>query len=176
MNKKMFFFLIMSLALAPQYQIGASEPETIYLGSIELSLGMKQDYVMARLSENFSLQELKSGTGSTSSTWMVTTKGAPPFTVLGMVSFSGEKLNSVVRDWSPEDQQKGFELGRSLYRLISQFVKEGKAVCFLTAGESGSPQYERKDASLICGKKTIRLGLLEGKEGRFTNLDEKLGD
>lgn len=170
MNKTAIFLLIITAFFVSciQCRVYAGGSDAIYFGSIELRVGMEQDLVKARLSEQFSLVDLKGGS------WFVRTKDGPPFTILGSVIFLDGKLYAVQRSWSPEDQQKGFELARNLFRIISQFVKEGNDVCILSSGEFGDPQNEGKDAVITCGKKSIRLSLIENKDGRFVNLDESL--
>src|SRR5271155_5836379 len=89
-----------------------SPQDSIYLGSTRLELGMAKDAVITNLSASYDVRLL--GEGKFSS-WLVNTKSGPPFIYIGNVVFKDGALNSVLKDWGPDDSGAGVELASRLY-------------------------------------------------------------
>ena len=83
--------------------------QTIAVGSVRLSLGMPKNTVISQLSPEFTVRDLESEGGPPGLT--VLAKAGPPFHYVAHISFKSDRLVEVIRDWSPDDQQKGVETG-----------------------------------------------------------------
>lgn len=131
--------------------------QTIAVGSVRLSLGMPKNTVISQLSPEFIVRDLESEGGPPGLT--VLAKAGPPFHYVAHISFKSDRLVEVIRDWSPDDQQKGVETGEALYGLIASFVQEGNQDCALRVNDVHEPGFEGKAAFIVCGKKYIKVTL-----------------
>ncbi len=80
----------------------------IDLGPMTLHLGMSRDAAVAALSTYYSVNDLG----------MVTTKSGPPYESVGQVVFKSDKLSEVRKDWSPNNQEHGYELASNLFGIL----------------------------------------------------------
>jgi len=131
--------------------------QTIAVGSVHLSLGMPKDTVISQLNPSFTVRDHGSNLD-------VLTKGGPPVRYVAHISFELNRLSEVIKDWSPDDQQKGVETGEALYGLIASFVQEGNQNCALALGEAHDPGFEGKTAFIVCGKKYIKVTLIHSAQ------------
>jgi hypothetical protein len=156
---------------------GQTTPDDISLGTVRLTLGMAQDAVLATLGKSYDLEKLTEG--QQFSSWLVnartgTEKLAPPKYV-GNVTFRQGKLTTVMKNWAPENQQKGVEFATSLYDVMTSFTNEGRTVCSIETGRKKDPGYDGKAIFVTCGAKYIRIDLLSGPQGESTSMAEVLG-
>lgn len=128
------------------------QTQTIAVGSVHLSLGMPKDTVISQLNPGFTVRDHGSNLD-------VLTKGGPPVRYVAHISFESNRLSEVIKDWSPDDQQKGVETGEALYGLIASFVQEGNQDCALRVNDVHEPGFEGKAAFIVCGKKYIKVTL-----------------
>jgi hypothetical protein len=158
LNIRVLFLLIVLLLICP---IAKGQPlrETIWLGDVELGLGMPRDVVVAKLAESYQLNKTEAD-----SFWVVS-KDGPPHTVVGNVGFKNGKLSAVLKYWGPEDQQKGLEFANSLYAAIASLSKNAQESCSVNVGETNEPQVERKSAFITCGQRYIRMDIVHNKKG-----------
>jgi hypothetical protein len=149
-----------------------SPQDSIYLGSTRLALGMPKDPVITNLSAIYDVRLV--GEAKVSS-WLVSTKSGPPFTYLGNVVFKDGKLNTVLKDWGPEDSEKGVEFATALYGVVDGFSQEGRRDCEVAVGRQHEPGFERKTISINCGNKGVTIDLRDSdKMGRSANITEIL--
>src|SRR2546425_2292592 len=102
--------LIIVLLVAPRAS-AQTVLQGIHFGSTELILGSRQDSVLAVLAEQYDVQSL----GEPHSSWIVRSKGAPPYTYYGSLYFENRRLVNVRKSWSPSDQPIGFEFANAFY-------------------------------------------------------------
>ena len=168
--------IVFVVMLAPTFLI-ANEIASIRIGGTELRLGMKEDATMAVLAEHYSLERLHGLDKTTNaSEWLVKAKSGTPPTYYDTVYFKSGQLASIHKNWSPQDQQKNYELGRAIYRLLRTFEKEGNSLCTIDTAEGGNPEAEMKRAALICGKKRIEVLLSDIGGSRNVSLNEILAE
>lgn len=161
-----------------EYSWGQTTPDDITLGTVRLILGMAQDAVLTTLGKSYELQKLNES--QQFSSWAVTARTSankltPPKHV-GSVAFRQGKLTSVMKNWAPENQQKGFEFATSLYDVITSFTNEGRTVCSIETGRKNDLGYDAKTIFIICGAKHIRIDLLSGPERDAVMMSEVLGE
>jgi hypothetical protein len=158
------FWLLFAIASAA----AQAPPQTIAIGSAHLTIGEPKDAVVSQLSSGFTLKE--HGTNLD-----VLTRGDPPTRYVAHISFKSGRLAEVIKDWSPDDQQKGVETGQALYGLIASFLQEGNQNCTLALGEAHDPGYEGKSAFIVCGRKYVKLTLIRSTQwGDSVTLGEVL--
>jgi hypothetical protein len=146
--------------------------DSIYLGSERLALGMPKDPVITNLSAIYDVRPV--GEEKVSS-WLVSTRSGPPFTYLGNVVFKDGKLNTVLKDWGPEDSEKGVGLATALYAVLDGFSQEGRRDCEVTVGQQHEPGFDGKTISISCGNKGLTIDLRDSdKMGRSANITEIL--
>jgi hypothetical protein len=132
------------------------QSQTITIGSAHFTVGAPKDIVISQLSSGFTLRDH-------GSTLDVLTK-VPPSRYVAHISFKSDRLDEVIKDWSPNDQQKGVETVEALYGLIANFVQEGNQNCTLALGESHEPGFEGKSAFIVCGKKYVKVTLIHSAQ------------
>ena len=131
--------------------------QTIAIGSVHLSLGMPKDTVISQLNPSFTVRDHGSKLGRSDQGRASRPLRRPHF-------FRIDRLSEVIKDWSPDDQQKGVETGEALYGLIASFVQEGNQNCALALGEAHDPGFEGKTAFIVCGKKYIKVTLIHSAQ------------
>lgn len=149
-----------------------SPQDSIYLGNTRLALGMPKDAVITNLSASYDVRLLGE---EKFSSWLVNSKSGPPFTYIGNVVFKDGKLNSVLKDWGPDDSGAGVELATRLYGVLDGFSQEGRRDCHVTVGEKHEPAFEVKTVFISCGNKFVRIDIDQGdKMGKTANITEVL--
>lgn len=167
---------IAAAATNADHSSGQATQDDIRLGTVRLTLGMPQDLVLTTLSKSYDVEKLNDGPQFSS--WLVnaragTEKLAPPKYVAS-VAFRQGKLTVVMKNWAPENQQKGVEFATSLYDVITSFTNEGRTACSIGTGRKRDPGYDGKAIFVTCGAKYIRIDLLSGPQGESTNMTEVL--
>ena len=77
--------------LASPYTYGQTPEDTIWVGNIELVLGMQEDGLVRKFAEQYRLQKMGEGkTGFNS--WILTSKTGPPYRLYANVSFEEGRL------------------------------------------------------------------------------------
>jgi hypothetical protein len=160
-----------------EHNPGQTTQDDISFGTVRLTLGMPQDVVLTTLGKSYDLEKVNEGPQFSS--WFVharagTEKLAPPKYV-GNVAFKQGKLTSAMKNWGPENQQKGIEFANSLYDVVTSFTNEGRTVCSIETGRKKDPGYDSKTIFVTCGAKYIRIDLLSGPQGESTSMAEVLG-
>ncbi len=119
--------------------------ESLMIGSVELHLGMPQDFVLAELARaGYKLVDNgKNG-------WTVMQEhGSALASVLGIVSFKSDVLTFINRIWTPDDNTAA-DVGEGLYGVLAHFYKEGRRTCFLETKDEQGPTAEAKTIKLGC--------------------------
>ncbi len=94
--------------------------------------------------------------------------------MIGNVAFKDGKLVSVIKEWGPDDQEKGVELASALYGAMAQFVKEGRRSCVIDTGTNQTPQGEIKTAFIACGGKYLDVTITKISRGETASVTEHL--
>jgi hypothetical protein len=155
-----------------------SPRETMWLGT-DLTLGMSEDAVVAKLAESYDLQKMEPlpaglrATGFTSM-WIVHEKGqGGKHSVVGTVAFIAGKLDSVHKDFPVNGDD--VEFGRQLYFAMRDLEQEGNSRCTIETKSEEVPDFVRKVAEFHCGKKTITIDLQKFEaQAESVQLNEEL--
>jgi hypothetical protein len=159
--------------------ISGNEPErsqelstdTIELNFVELHLGMPKEEVLTELSKSADVRS----TDASGDSWEIIEKGGQFDKILGTFGFQADKLSWVYKEWGPDDQSKGVEFAGALFAAISQFEKEGRTTCEISAGETQNPKAEIKTAYISCGNKYIDITVIRSTEfGDTASVEENL--
>ena len=171
---KYFVVLVSTIFLLVVPSIVQAGGSSISFGTVDLKTGMQEDVVIAELNKLYDLEKL-TGSAKDSSSWVIKSK-VQKSQFYGSISFKNGKLASVMRYWSPDDQQKGYEFAKAIYGLVAQFEKEGNSMCRISVGENNAPQFQAKAAFIVCGPKAMRVDIVEGKGTRSGSISEVLGE
>jgi hypothetical protein len=152
---------------------GQAIPDGITLGTVRLALGMPKDVALSALAKSYELQNL--GEGQASSSWLVRTGKDSAAEPIGSVAFKDGKLTTVMKYWTPKDQQRGFEFATNLYGVITSFTNEGKNLCTIETARKQDTGIDSKAIFISCGAKYVRIDITSGaKTGDTTGLAEVL--
>ena len=144
-------------------------PPVIHLGSIELSIGSPEDKVLASLTKEYDLQEVAPGS------WLIRSKGSAPYRWPGSVRFENHRLASVSKDWSPADQEKGFDFANALYGAVTALVANGSTRCTLRVRSDQEPTIERKGVHLTCeAGRSLEIEIVKSDNKGSTIISESL--
>jgi hypothetical protein len=165
------FAMLLLLAL-PVYGQGKSPTKnTIWVGNMELQLGVSKQLVMSRLAEGYKLAKV----GTEGDSWLVESKNAP--VIYGQVGFKNDKLDFASRDWTNGDEDS-FTLVQDLYGALDQFGNEDRHTCYVDTRTSRTPTVESRSITLFCGAKRLVIStsdILSGEyKGRSTDIKELL--
>jgi hypothetical protein len=153
----------------------ANPQETLSLGATNLTLGMSEEAVIAKLAESNDLRKMKPplAKGYTSM-WIVDEKGqGDKHSSVGMVAFEAGKL-SAVQTYSPLNGDD-VEFGRQLYFAMHNLETEGNSHCTIETENDESADFAHKSAKFYCGKKTITIDLQKFKgQAESVQLNEEL--
>jgi hypothetical protein len=136
-----------------------SNKNSIELGNTALRLGMPRDSVVAALANYYSVDD---------DGW-VFTKSGPPFETAGQVVFKNGRLVAVWKNWSPANQQHGYELANNIYGLFKVLEDDGRTNCILSTGSKQTSGSEQKTAFLFCGGKEIQISTLRLRRSELTS-------
>ena len=142
--------------LATPYTYGQTPEDTIWVGNIELVLGMQEDALVRKFAEQYRLQKMEEGKIGFNS-WVLTSKTGPPYRLYANVSFEEGRLSSVVKYWVLDSPQTGADVAKAVYGVIDTFVKEGRTACRIDVRDSQSPEIESRATLINCGRKTLSI-------------------
>ncbi len=148
---------------------------TMLVGSIELTTGMSRSAVIARLGESYELKKIGNG-----DSWLAMPKrnGGKPDDLsgaVGVVSFKNDKLDSISKDWGPQNQSQGADFGRSIYGAIASLANKGKTHCQIRVQENHQPTVDTRTAFIVCSDEYIKVDIVRSSEGEFSLVTEVLG-
>jgi len=176
MRIKMSFVVLLVVLVTCARVYGQGGRDVIELGGVELFIGMPQDTVLARLSENYSLHKLND------ESWYVLPQGTDLAKFrrepLASLYFRNNRLRLVDKTLEDHDER----VIDALYVVISNFEREGRKVCSVGAQHKAVDTIlEGKVVSIACGRKGIRLVIrtitsTTGKVVKGASLYEVLGD
>jgi hypothetical protein len=130
--------------------------DKISFGSVDLRLGMTKQYVLSQLTRaGFSLRDW-----GTSTIGVVNeVPGRDSVLFVGNMSFKGDKLLSVRKDWLPNGGDDGLSVGEGIYGVFSNFASEGRTKCEIASGTNQSPNGDVKEIAIFCkpGQKYISI-------------------
>jgi len=141
--------------------------DSITVGSLKLMLGLPEEQVLDSLGKSYNVESLK----GSSSVWLVTNAHGD---VVASVSFKDNKLKSIMKYWTPENQQDGVQFVENLYDLVNSFTNEGKSSCSISAGRQKESGYDGKAVFVTCGAKYIRIDLTKTTKIKTVGLSEVL--
>lgn len=160
-----------------EHSRGQTTPDDISLGTVRLTLGMPQNGVLATLGKSYDVEKINEGPQFSS--WLVNartgTEELTPPKNIGSVAFRQDKLTTVMKNWAPENQQKGVEFASSLYDVLTSFTNEGRSNCSIETERKKDPGYDSKAMFVTCGAKYIRIDILNGPHGETVTMSEVLG-
>jgi len=151
--------------------------ETMWLGT-DLTLGMSEEAVVAKLAESYNLQKMEPPNGlrakGITSMWIVGEKGqGDKHPSVGLVAFAAGKLDNVHKDFPLNGDE--VEFGRQLYFAMRDLEHERNSRCTIETENLEVPNFAHKTAKLLCGKKSIIIDLQKFKEqAESVQLNEEL--
>jgi hypothetical protein len=150
--------------------LSQADPQTpsIEIGNARLRLGMTFAEVGSRLEPTYRLTAVPGNTNA----FIVMTKAGPPFTGVGEVKFSVERLLQFARrDWSPSDQHEGVRAVEALYTALTRVMQpvqyQGRSgtlaeTCRCSVSIATTPAGESKHIEISDGQRKIVLDVMRG--------------
>jgi hypothetical protein len=147
----------------------SSTDSSVTMGNAPLKLGMQQDQVVARLSASgYDFDETSGIVFSGSGTYR---------RAIGSLLFKEGVLRRISSDWGPSNQQGGVPLANALFGVMSEFVNEGRRICYLSVLSNRTPTGESHTVSLTCSGKRAEVGvILDNQYGNYASVTEEIGD
>ena len=151
------------LALASKFQSKTTaEGDAFSIGRVTVRLGMAEDTVLSDLGKYYFLQRYEPSTESFDN-WMILNK-ANHEENLGALRFRSGRLSLASKEWTPEDKQySGADVAEMIYKLVSQFERNGNVTCtlrtFSSLQHAGPGGMEFRETEITCGHRQIALNL-----------------
>jgi hypothetical protein len=131
---------------------------TLYIGGVELRLGMPEPDVLAALRAN-GLNRL---VNNFEHGWAVVDNSPAQSGVIGNVNFHDGKLTWISRDWGTFTDAATREFGKQLYYAVNSVQKNGVGPLVATAQESGNaPGLHAVDIRFQSGRRTLIVATIE---------------
>ncbi|MBI1956684.1 MAG: hypothetical protein HYS38_09850 [Acidobacteria bacterium] len=155
---------------------GQVSPDSITFGTATLTIGMQKEIVIGKLGQSYELKSSSLVSGG--DTWIIVSKGGPPVTAYGDVSFSNEKLDVANKVWNIASDGKDVSFAQALYGAISALVKEGKEICKISTEHHEQPGMDSNSVYLFCSqRKYLNIGIVRIHDhGESANITEVLLD
>jgi hypothetical protein len=127
------------------------------IGSVPLRLGEGRDTVMSKLSQKYHVTDAG----------VVTSKAGPPYEIMGVVNFTGDRLTFVNRMW-PIDATDDQSLMRGVIRAMKRL--EGEDLCLVTSKRLNEPEVDSEAITVSCGRHAIHIsaGTYRGRPMQVT--------
>lgn len=155
--------LLILVVAAPLGSQPNAKFDSMTFGTSSLRIGMTKDDVTRVLTPAYRLKEL--GPGPLGSSFMIITTSGPPYDAPGSLYFdSNGFLRSMIRDWSPSDQQAGVLTAEALYNALTHLIPgESHRVCdcSLSLDIQTSPSGESRSVFISNGNKTIAVSIVQ---------------
>ena len=98
-----------------------------------------------------------------------------PRNAYASVYFKNEKLATIMKYWTVDEQNTDAALGNTLYGAVNTFEREGRTLCRIGTGQSQDPTSETKTIFITCGRKYLRIDVSRlGQQGESATVTEVL--
>jgi len=151
-----------------------AQKASVVIGTAELSLGMPRDAVLARLGADYKLINLHDDPSLGSESYMIGT-GENPVIVIGEVQFRDKRLQSVSRNWEPENKNDAIPFLKSLYAAADSIHREedtkglGFVTCLVHPESTQTPDVELQKIDFYCGPKLLSVQIITANGKKFSN-------
>jgi hypothetical protein len=163
-TKQLTFALFWAIAPFSVLTSAQTSDDSIYLGSVKLTLGEPQQSVISKLSGKYRIDEETSPNW-----WLVLSCDNQPITgvkvpqpchghSIGHVSFKDGRLAAAINDRRLNDEHLSVEFARSLFRAINDLPKRVNQECASTRQEDNQI-FERKTITIGCGSRHVRIDI-----------------
>ena len=164
-----YFILLLLIVFAGSE---SQAQESINLGGVALRLGMKEEYVLSSLGENFDIDRPQAvgsplSVGPSKHFRPITAKDAKWFGVFrreaphfweGTVVFSNGKLVAASRDWLVSNKKStGIEMVEAIFGVVARITKSGPRDCRIDSEIRMAPGAEVKTTFIICGSWSVQI-------------------
>jgi hypothetical protein len=163
--------ILIGLMIAAPFAFTQTAPETITI-EVPLQIGVPKETAINRLAEQgLRLTKLKD-----QEIWLISKKNGSDYEFVGSVSFADSRLWSATRSWATTSTDtESAQLARSFYFLIRSFENGGNKSCVIDTMKNESPDYDFKELSIHCGKRTAKLDVTFYKgQPMSVSLDETI--
>lgn len=144
------------LQLSSQVQ-SIKKHDSVSVGTVGLTLGMRESEAVSRLSEQFQLRD--HSTVGPNSSWQICEKNISQTSpCLGSVVFESGKLVEATRRWPQAGTPAAF--AESLHLLAAKLVSDGRRACRLDV-VTVRDRFSTDDSTvIICGQKQLGIGFI----------------
>ncbi|HKH49415.1 MAG TPA: hypothetical protein VKM72_32500, partial [Thermoanaerobaculia bacterium] len=114
-----------SAQLSAEQPSNLSDEAVVFLGGIEMRLGMPKAAILGALEDKYQL------TNAGEDSWFIMEKGDPPSKVIGGIAFKEGRLSWISRDWSNFEKATALDFARDFFSLLANLSEEGKSVALI---------------------------------------------
>lgn len=155
--KKIYFILFISVFLF-SLNGEASDTDSLWIGNMNISIGMEKNKVINILSENYEVIQHKMKTeDSTREDWSIykKTKKRKSEDLIGMLAFQKGKVALIEKSWGGFGGNEVASFGQEFVKLLSKLSKEEKNNITIQINETKEPGISLKLINLSSGKHGI---------------------
>jgi len=122
------FIVIFILLLLYPLNTNAVEADSLFIGGMDIKIGMKKNEVLSKLKEkNYQVTLTQGSNDKLMEKWLIS-EDPKMATSVGSVTFQNNKVSSVARDWRRFYGAEAISIGRELVGVISKLVEGGNDV------------------------------------------------
>ena len=157
----MLILLIVPMAIAE---------DKLFVGGMNLELGMPKDYVLDALKVNYNLRE------ESEDSWYLMTKDGPPYDIHGVVGFKNNQLNSITKDWGSFNEDSAVKFAEEFYSVLSKMQYYSQCPIILNINVPvNEPGLKVNEISCISGNREIKILMLNGRvQGKGVSMQETI--
>jgi hypothetical protein len=168
MKKVMLASLIMLILVRSTL---AQEP-SLWLGGMEMRIGMRQTTVMDSLSKYYDLRQF-TRPGSYLIYERKRNEDVEPKTI-GQVAFDNGKLIYAVKEWYDAEVGSAMKLVDVLHAVLAQLEQRGERVATIETRTVREPKINMLEVKLVFGKRWITISTHDFKGARNVKVDETI--
>lgn len=149
----------------------AQEP-SLWLGGMEMRIGMRQTTVMDSLSKYYDLRQF-TRPGSYLIYERKRNEDVDPKTI-GQVAFDNGRLIYAVKEWYDAEVGSGIKLVDVLHAVLAQLEQRGETVATIATRTVREPNATVQEVKLVFGKRWITIYTHDFKGARNVKVDETI--
>jgi len=132
-----WYLILILILIGPAPSFG--QPETLWLAGAPFKLGMSKNDAMQSLNKLGSRYKLQEQGDMISIAEGSLPTGGPPFRMAGTLQFKDDKLVSINKNWGGFEGDQAKALGKAIYSVLDNAIKEGNSIAVIQAETFHSP-------------------------------------
>lgn len=141
---------------------------SLFIGGIEMRLGMPKEPLFTQLSHRYTLTQTPSGT------YFIHEKRGNTYDILGGVAFQNGKVSWLSRDWGDFYGENAVDFGKELHSALQSLQEaSGQPIALYLSETKNAPGLRTTSIEFLSGKRRLILTISESnKFGKQVSLQE----